>query len=1051
MKISNLSALNAYKEKGLKKLKPRIPRIAVGMGTCGIGNGADKVYHCFKKILKNKKIKAYLSKTGCFGFCAKEPLVNIYLPHKPLIILHSVSTKDVPEIINCVKSGNLNKISKEKILCKIEKWDHLTEQIFYGRNFPEIPAWDKTPFFKSQKKIVLRNCGLINPEDIDEYIAAGGYQALYKVVKQALPHKVIQQLKASKLRGRGGAGFPTGRKWELTKQAKADQKFIICNADEGDPGAYMNRNEIESDPHSLLEGMLIGAYAMGATEGIIYVRAEYPLAIGRLKTAIAAARNYKILGENIFNSGFCFDVNIVEGAGAFVCGEETSLIASIEGFAGRPRPRPPFPSQKGLWTKPTNINNVETWFNIPVIIARGGKWFAKTGSASSTGTKVFSLVGKIQNTGLVELPLGTSLETIIYDIGGGSSLGKKIKAVQTGGPSGGCIPREFFSTAVDYESLARLGAIMGSGGMVAMDEDNCMVDVAQYFVEFTTSESCGKCVSCREGLYQALGIIKAVTKGQGKLKDIEELERLGLAIKDSSLCGLGQTGPNPVLTTLCYFQDEYKEHIYEQRCAAGICESLFLSPCENSCPLHMNIPAFIQLFREKRTEDAFWQIIQDNPLPGVTGRICHHPCESRCRRMDIDQAVGQREIHRYISDTIYKQNKDKLIFKTLRKKRQPETGKKIAVVGAGPAGLTAAFYLRRLGHKVTIYEAQAQAGGMLQLTIPAYRLPRILLKREIKNIAGLGIKFVFNKKIGVDIPLKKLEKQHDAVFIAIGAQKELILKLPGENLKGVLSGVAFLEKGGFSKTLMQDEKIVVIGGGNVAIDAARTALRSGAKAILIYRRQENDMPADKQEIEEAKKEGVVFEFLATPCKIIDNGKGQVQAVELVRMESGGFDVSGRRIPVPTDKTFRVSCDKVILAIGERVDSQIFKKNGLAQVKNNTLKVDKFTLKSSREKIYAGGDVLTGPATVAQAMADGKKAAKIIDLRFMRKGRFEKLFKAFKFKQIAPVEPQGKSRSLPRTLLVKDRVKNFKEVACGFSKAQMENETIRCLRCDVKGA
>ncbi len=399
--------------------------------------------------------------------------------------------------------------------CKIEEWDHITGSIRYGHGYPEVPSWNEVPFFKGQKKIVLRNCGLINPDDIEEYIAVGGYQALYKTLIDDKPESVIEQIKASKLRGRGGAGFLTGNKWEFLRKAVADQKFIICNADEGDPGAYMNRNEIESDPHALLEGMIIGGYVMGATQGIIYVRAEYPLAVHRLNRAIEQAREYGLLGNNILGRGFNFDIQLVEGAGAFVCGEETALIASLEGEAGRPRPRPPFPAQKGLWGKPSNINNVETWYNIAPIITKGPAWFTETGSAKSSGTKVFSLVGKVHNSGLVEMPLGTPIKTFIYDIGGGGLDGRSIKAVQTGGPSGGCIPSEMFDTPVDYESLAQLGSIMGSGGMVVMDEDNCMVDVARYFVEFTNSESCGKCIPCRVGLNKFLRILNRITDRRG--------------------------------------------------------------------------------------------------------------------------------------------------------------------------------------------------------------------------------------------------------------------------------------------------------------------------------------------------------------------------------------------------------------------------------------------------------------------------------------------------------------------------------------------------------
>ncbi|MDR3676767.1 MAG: NADH-ubiquinone oxidoreductase-F iron-sulfur binding region domain-containing protein [Acidobacteriota bacterium] len=567
-RIRDLSTFSTVRGTGMAKLLPFRPRIAVGMGTCGTGNGSEGVYHAFADAIDKRGLDIHLARVGCFGFCAQEPLVNVWLPGRPLVILHRVQSQHVDEILDDVMMGN---IPTALALCKIEEWDHITAQVKYGTGYANIPSWRDIPFFKGQKKIVLRNCGLINPDDVEEYIAVGGYQSLYNVLIDNRPDVVIEQIKAAKLRGRGGAGFSTGQKWDFLRKAVAEKKFIICNADEGDPGAYMNRNEIESDPHSLLEGMLIAGFLTGATMGIIYVRAEYPLAVHRLERAIEQAKEYGLLGEDILGRGFNFNIELVEGAGAFVCGEETALINSLEGFAGRPRPRPPFPAQKGLWGFPTNINNVETWYNVAPIIARGPAWFTETGSAKSPGTKVFSLVGKVHNTGLVEMPLGTPLKTFVYDIGEGGVGGRAIKSVQTGGPSGGCIPHEMFDTPVDYESLAQLGSIMGSGGMVVMDEDNCMVDVARYFIEFTNSESCGKCVPCRVGLDKSLRILNRITSGAGRMQHMETLEELSRYIRDSSLCGLGQSAPNPVVSTLKSFAEEYRAHIEDHKCPAGVC------------------------------------------------------------------------------------------------------------------------------------------------------------------------------------------------------------------------------------------------------------------------------------------------------------------------------------------------------------------------------------------------------------------------------------------------------------------------------------------------
>src|SRR5271157_4841643 len=736
-RIQDIGAFNTAREAGLAKLMPATPRLTVGMGTCGRGNGAEEVFHALKEAIHRSGVDVMLAGVGCFGSCFQEPLVSIRLPGNPLVVLHRVQVNDAARILEGVSTGIM---PADLVYCKIEEWDHITAHLKYGQGYPDIPSWNTIPFFKGQKKIVLRNCGLINPSDIEEYIAVGGYQALYKVLIDGRTDPVIEQIKASRLRGRGGAGFLTGNKWDFLAKAKADTKYVICNADEGDPGAYMNRNEIEGDPHSLLEGMIIGAYVMGASEGIVYVRAEYPLAVHRLNRAIEQAREYGMLGDNILGRGFKFDIEIVEGAGAFVCGEETALIASLEGEAGRPRPRPPFPAQKGLWGQPTNINNVETWYNIAPIVAKGPAWFTETGSTKSAGTKVFSLVGKIANTGLVEMPLGTPLKTFIYDVGGGGADGRHIKAVQTGGPSGGCIPQEMFDTPVDYETLAQLGSIMGSGGMVVMDEDNCMVDVARYFIEFTHAESCGKCVPCRVGLNKSLRILNRITAGAGRMQHMETLEELSRYIRDSSLCGLGQTAPNPVMTTMRHFRHEFEDHIVARRCQAGVCTELALSPCENSCPLHMNIPRFLQLFKEERLDDAFDSIILDNPLPSSTGRVCQHPCDERCRRQTVDDAVNMREVHRFIADSVLLTERFEAAAARIVKRMLEHTGRKIAVAGAGPAGLTAAYYLALLGHDVTVFDPLPEAGGMLRYALPEYRLPKPVLRREIELIERLGVK-----------------------------------------------------------------------------------------------------------------------------------------------------------------------------------------------------------------------------------------------------------------------------------------------------------------------
>jgi NADH-quinone oxidoreductase subunit F len=1045
-RILDIGGFNAVRESGLAKMMPSIPRITVGMGTCGRGNGAEEVFHALQQAIEGSGLEVLLAGVGCFGSCFQEPLVSVRLPGAPLVMLRCVRTNDAARIL---ESLSTRVMPPDLIYCKIEEWDHITAHLRYGPGYPEIASWNQVPFFKGQKKIVLRNCGLINPSDIEEYIAVGGYQALYKVLIDGRRESVIEQIKASRLRGRGGAGFLTGNKWDFLAKAKAETKYVVCNADEGDPGAYMNRNEIEGDPHSLLEGMIIGAYVMGATEGIVYVRAEYPLAVRRLTRAIEQAREYGLLGKNILDRGFEFNIELVQGAGAFVCGEETALIASLEDRAGRPHPRPPFPAQRGVWGHPTNINNVETWCNIAPIVSRGPAWFSETGSAKSPGTKVFSLVGKVQNTGLVEMPLGTPLKSFIYDIGEGAANGRHVKAVQTGGPSGGCIPVEMLDTPVDYESLAQLGSIMGSGGMVVMDDDNCMVDVARYFIEFTHSESCGKCVPCRVGLDKALRILNAITEGQGTAHHLELLDELGRMIRECSLCGLGQTAPNPVLTTIRHFREEYEDHIVARHCRAGVCQELALSPCENSCPLRMNIPRFLELYQEGRLEDAFESVILDNPLPASTGRICQHPCYNRCRRQSFDEVVNMREVHRFIADSIYQSDRFEPMLKRIMARKLQPTGRKIAVAGSGPTGLTAAFYLALLGHDVTIFEERSEAGGMLRFAIPEYRLPKSVLRRELDLIEGVGVKMVFNTRVGFDLPLNELASQFDAVFLSIGTWKESWLYLPGTELKGVYPALPFLESVAKHETAAPGPRVAIIGGGNAAIDSARTMLRKGASVTILYRRERKDMPAIDEEIQAAEDEGVQFVFLAAPHRILGDADGNVKAIEIVKTRLGEYDKSGRKRPIPTDEVQRFDCDSVILAVGETFDLDFCRASGLELKEEGTIVVDRFTLETSRPGFYAGGDVITGASNVSNAMGGGKQAARQIDERLMGEQRWERLFPQFEYSRQAPGEPSLSRRHTAQMLPAKERVRSQQEVVAGLGPQEALEECRRCLRCDLR--
>lgn len=541
--------------------------ILVCGGTGCVSNRSDEIYRNLVHEVETRGLSGDVQvvKTGCFGFCEKGPIVKI-LPEEAFYV--EVKPEDAAELVS-------EHIVKGRVV------ERLRYKEAESKKHAKV---DDISFYQKQFRIVLRNCGVINPEDIGEYIARDGYSALEKVLFQLTPQDVLDELKTAGLRGRGGAGFPTWMKWTFSIQVKDEPKYIVCNADEGDPGAYMDRSVLEGDPHSVLEGMMICGHTVGAHQGIIYVRAEYPLAIHRLEVAIKQAKEAGLLGRDILGSGFDFDIEIRLGAGAFVCGEETALLASVEGERGMPKPRPPFPAVKGLWNKPTVINNVETWANIPVILTRGGNWFAKIGTDKSKGTKVFALTGKINNSGLVEVPMGTSLRDIVYSIGGGIPNGRKFKAVQTGGPSGGVIPEEFLDTAIDYEHLQQLGSIMGSGSMIVMDEDDCMVDIAKFYFGFTVDESCGKCAPCRIGGRKVHNILTRITQGKGVREDIETMKRIGHGMQRASLCGLGQTAPNPVFSTVKYFEEEYTAHIEHGRCPAGKCKELIVfSILEDKC------------------------------------------------------------------------------------------------------------------------------------------------------------------------------------------------------------------------------------------------------------------------------------------------------------------------------------------------------------------------------------------------------------------------------------------------------------------------------------
>jgi len=813
----------------------------------------------------------------------------------------------------------------------------------------------------------------------------------------------------------------------------------------------MNRALLEGDPHSLLEGMIIAGFVIGAKTGYIYCRAEYPLALDRLDVALKQAENYGLIGDNILNSGFDFHIKIKEGAGAFVCGEETALIASIEGKRGMPRPRPPFPAVSGLWEKPTIINNVETLASTALILRNGAEWFAEYGTSESKGTKTFALVGKVKRTGLIEVPLGISLREMINEIGGGVLENNTLKAVQTGGPSGGCIPFDMLDTPVDYESLKAAGTIMGSGGMVVMDENTCMVDFARYFLDFAQRESCGECVPCRLGTRKMLKILEEITHGEGSPEDIDLLIELSEGIKAGSLCGLGQTAPNPVLTTIRYFRKEYEEHIKQKRCSAVVCKEIISSPCQHTCPIGTEAPVYISLIAQKRHKEAFESILKDNPLPSVCARVCHHPCESKCQAGKWGSSISIRALKRFATD--YATNEG--IYPSGNGNRQG--GEKVAIVGSGPAGLMAGYRLARMGYNVTIFEALDVPGGALSVYIPEYRLPKDVLAVDIENIKNAGVTIKTNTRIGKDIPFGELLRSYKSVFIATGAHKTRKLKIPNENADGVLDAMQFLKNVNLKKTVTIGRKVGIIGGGNAAVDAARTAIRlkECEQVTIIYRRTQKEMPAFKEEVDAVFKEGIDLIFLSAPSKIIaENGK--VTGIECIKMELGDVDESGRRRPVPVEGSeFVLELDTVIAAIGEEADCDFLDgEHDIELTKWNTIKVDTEVFATSREGVFAGGDAVTGPNTVIEAMSAGKIAAEMID-KYIKGEPLERKYELTRpSRYIPPVELSEEEleeadRPVIPCLQVNERNKNFLEVDLNFTEEIAIKEARRCLRCDLE--
>ncbi len=1016
-------------------------RITVHLGTCGIASGAQKVVdRLLDERSRSGRTNIAVCSTGCIGFCSREPLITVERIEEEPVIYQQVDDRKMAQIFKRHVLGG--KLQVDFALARGRAVDKASKPMNSDLE-GILPHISELKLFSLQHPRVLRNKGLIDPERIDDYIWRDGYQAVAKALLEMTPQEIISEVKEAGLRNRDARGFPTGIEWEFCAHSKDEVRVIVCAPDEGDPGVSIGSRVLEADPHAVLEGMIIAAKAIGAHQGYIACRPEFSLAMKTLNLAIEQARAYGLLGKDILGSGFAFDIEVALGAGAFGCSEETALLGTIEGWLGIPGSKLPFSAPAELQKKSTFLSPVETYINIPPIILMGGEGYADLGTESSKGTKLLYLAGKVGNIGFIEVPMGTPVGEIVFDAGGGIPGGRKFKAVQLGGMSGGCIPPEHLNTPIDYDAVAKLGASLGSGSMVVMDDETCMVELARYFIDVWLGRVCGQRASCRVQPGRMQEVLERICRGEGREGDIELLEDLGQEMKRTALCALGQAAPNPVLSTIRYFRREYEAHILDKRCPAAVCSALFKSPCQHTCPVGMDVPAYIALIRAGRIDGAYRVLRRTNPFSSMCGRVCRHPCELECRRGQIDEPLGIMHLKRFITDNA-KRPEPELPGITQREK--------VAIIGAGPSGLSAALELRTRGYQVTVFEELPEAGGMLRWGIPAYRLPRKELVREIQEILQTGVELRVNTRVGRDVTFKELDRAFDIIYLSVGAQKSSSMNVPGEDAEGVFGVVEFLRAYNLGKEIKVGKHVAVIGHGISSVDAARTAIRLGAKKVTLhFRRDRNDIPAQEWGCEAASEEGVQLMYLVAPVRVITQ-YGRVRGIELTQLRLDKFDQSGRRHPKPIlGSEFIEKAETVISAVGQTADLGFLPVESGIEIDRGTVKVDR-NFRTANAKVWAGGDVVTRLASVVDAIKAGQTAARAIDAA-TRAANGQEPWSAPAEEGIeiplkADEEPVDQHRIRMPKAPPKIRRNDFREVDLGYTLEMALAEACRCLRCDV---